>query len=68
MKTRCKLFIALFVALYIIAYLVLCFLFSSCSVLAISAGKAANTITQTTSTTTTTRLDSISVLPNYKHK
>lgn len=43
-------------------------LFTSCSVLAISAGKAANTITQTTTTTTTTRMDSISVLPNYKSK
>lgn len=60
--------IALCIFLWIVfAILFVVPLFTSCSVLAISAGKAANTITQTTSTTTTTRLDSISVLPNYKN-
>lgn len=39
--------------------------YSSCSVLAITAGKAKSQITTTTTTTTTTSVDSTNLFPKY---
>lgn len=56
-KILCLILAVLFTILFVIP---LC---TSCSVLAISAGKAKNTISQTTTTTTTTTVDSTTINP-----
>lgn len=50
----------------LITLLLLSSLLSSCSVLAISAGKAKNTIEQTTTTTTKVSVDSTKISPFLK--